>query len=301
MTCLFDELTVHQNNKDKKVFGLVVQGGGMRATYSAGALVTLIEYGFSGVFDHVIGSSAGGMNAAYFVSSDAETAHVYTDDLPNKNFINLLRRDKKVDIDYLVDLVLKHKRPINIENLLKSHSKLHIVVTNAQTGRKEVISNHHKFVEIYEEFRATAALPLLYDKKVAIGDKWYIDGGVADLLPIDIAIKLGCTDIVVIMTQVISSYRFDKQHTRLVKHLISRLAKNQSAAVRKVLPTNERLLKINLRRLTHPIKKTRFYILEPSNEEMLFSLLTIDKLKVAELAALGVKDMDAFLQKPITN
>jgi hypothetical protein len=42
-------------------------------------------------------------------------------------------------------------------------------------------------------------------------------------------------------------------------------------------------------------------VLEPSNEEMLFSLLTIDKSKVAELAALGVKDMDTFLQKSIAN
>jgi predicted patatin/cPLA2 family phospholipase len=300
MPNLYDELTAHKQNSDEKVFGLVVQGGGMRATYSAGALVTLVEYGFSDAFDHVIGSSAGAMNAAYFISADKSAAHIYTDDLSNKNFVDLLRSDKKVDVDYVVDLVLKHKRPINIEKLLKARSQLHIVVTNAQTGRKEVISDHHKFADIYEEFRATAALPLLYDKKIAIGDKWYIDGGVSDLIPVDIAIKLGCTDIVVIMTQQVSSYHFDKQHTRLINHLIRRFASKQTAAVRKILPTNEQALRVNLRRLTHPLKKTRIYLLEPSDEDMLFSLLTINKVKVAALAELGVKDMDTFLQKPIS-
>jgi predicted patatin/cPLA2 family phospholipase len=297
MTSLYDVLSSHKNNKDKKIFGLVVQGGGMRASYSAGALVTLLEYGFGDTFEYVVGSSAGAMNGAYFLASDKEAAHIYTDDLSNKNFVNLLRSEKKVDVDYVVDMVLKHKRPLDIDKLAKSHSKLHIVLTNAKNGKKEVVSNHAKFSEIYEEFRATAAMPILYDKKIKLGNKEYVDGGVADLIPVDVAIKLGCTDILVIMTQQVSSYRFDRHHQRLVKHLIRRFAKQQVGAVRKNLPTNENMLKLNLRHLTRPLKKTRIYLLEPSDEEALISMMTIDKDKVEIFAKLGVEDMDVFLQK----
>lgn len=300
MTNLYDELSAHQlNKKDKRTFGLVLQGGGMRAAYSAGAIAPLVTYGFSNAFEHVIGSSAGAINGAYFIGSDAETLRTYTDDLTNKNFVNLLRRDKKVDIDYLVDLVMKHKRPVNIANLLKARTKLHVVMTDANNGKKVVLSDHHKFVDIYEEFRATAALPFLYDRPVLVGNRWYIDGGVSDLLPIDVAIKLGCTDIVVVMTQQIDNYHFGRKHQRLVKHLIKRFAKNQPLGVRNALPTNERLLQINLRRLRHPLRKIRFYVMEPSENDFLISLATIDKPKVEALAQLGVTDMDAFLFKPL--
>ena len=299
MTTLYDELTAHrQNKRDKRVFGLVMQGGGMRAVYSAATIAPLVSYGLHDAFDHVVGSSAGAINGAYLVSADPETMLTYTNDLTNKNFVNLLRLDKKVDIDYLVDLVLKHKRPITIANLQKAHAKLHTIVTDAKTGKKVVPSDHRQFAEIYEEFRATAALPLLYDKPVLVHGRWYIDGGVSDLLPIDVAIKLGCTDIVVVMTQAIANYRFDKRHSRLVKHLVKHFAKRYPDAVQKTLPTNEKLLHLNLRRLLHPTKRVRFYVLEPSDPEMLVSLATIDKAKVEALAALGVSDMDTFLHKP---
>ena len=297
---MFDELLAHQENKnDKKVFGLVLQGGGMRAVYSAGAIRPLIDYGLQDAFEHVIGSSAGAINGAYLLGADRDTMLTYTDDLTNKNFVNLLRRENKVDIDYLVDLVMQHKRPVDISKLLKTNSKLHIVLTDAKTGKKVVVSDHHKFIEIYEEFRATAALPLLYDKPVLVGGRWYIDGGVSDLVPIDVAVKLGCTDIVVVLTQRLENFRFDRKHTRLVNHLVKRFAKNQSAAVRKILPTDERMLQLNLRTLTRPTRKKRFYLLQPSEENYLISLGTIDKPKVEQLAKLGVTDMDQFLHAPL--
>ena len=271
----------------------------MRASYSCGAMVTLLEYGLTDVFEHVIGSSAGAMNGAYFLSADASAAHIYTDEITNKNFVNLLRRDKRVDIDYIIDLVLKHKRPLNLEKLKRSRSKLHVVVTNARNGRKEVLSDHADFVEIYEELRATAALPLLYGKKIQIKDKYYIDGGVSDLIPLDVAHDLGCTDIVVIMTQQIVNYRFDRRHTRLVNHLIRRYARDEPASIRRILPTNERILKLNLRRLKHPFRSTRIYLIEPSDTTALIALSTIDKPKVEHLVKLGVTDMEVALHKVV--
>jgi predicted patatin/cPLA2 family phospholipase len=296
MTTFFDELKAHQKNKgDGRVFGLVLQGGGMRAVYTAGIIAPLVKYCLSDAFDHVVGSSAGAINGAYLLGADAETMQTYTDDLTNKSFVNLLRNKKKVDIDYLVDLVLKQKRPVNIDNLVKSLTQLHIVMTDAKNGKRIVLSDHHKFVDIYEEFRATAALPLLYDKPVLVNKHWYIDGGVSDLLPVDVAVKLGCTDIVVVMTQQIANYRFDKRHSRLVKHF----AKHQPLAIQSQLPTNEKVLKLNLRRLARPTRGVRFYVLEPSDEKPIISLATIDKPKVESLARLGVKDMDDFLHKTL--
>ena len=300
MPTLFDILESHKKNKrDKRKFGLVIQGGGMRGVYSCGALTTLAEYGFSDTFDHVIGASAGAMNAVYFISNYKQPTQIYSKGATNDNFVNLMRRDKRVDIDYIIDTVLKEKWPINLPALKKAHTELHVIVTNASDGRKEVISDHKDFAEIYEELRASAALPLVYDKKVKLGDKYYVDGAVADSVPVDVALDLGCTDIVVVLTKQLSAFQFDQHHTRLVKHLVRRLARNQSAAVRRKLPTDELLLKVNLRTIRHPLKKTRIYVLEPSNEEIDVSLATIDKPKIKNFAKLGIKDMDKMLHKPI--
>lgn len=269
----------------------------MRAAYSAGAIAPLIEYGFSDTFEHVIGASAGAINGAYFIAADPDTYKTYTDDLTNKKFVNLLRKDKKVDIDYLVDQVIKHKRPIDLDRLRTAHAQLHTVLTNATTGKRHILSDHTTFENIYEEFRATAALPILYDKPVTIDGKEYVDGGISDLLPVDIAIRLGCTDIVVIMTRRIDSYRFDRRHTRLTKRLIKKLAHNQSPRIRDQLPTNERVLRANLRRLAHPTINIHIYVVEPSDESCLISLATTDKPKVEALAALGIHDMDEYLQR----
>ncbi len=131
--------------------------------------------------------------------------------------------------------------------------------------------------------------------KVLVHDRYYIDGAVSDTLPIDVAVELGCTDIVVIMTKNITDYAFGKRHQRLVKHLVKKFAKNQSLRVRHKLPTDERILKLNLERMSKPAKKLRFYILEPSDTELLVGLGSIDRPKIEALGELGVSDMDRLL------
>lgn len=300
VTTLFNELESHrQNIKDRRKFGLVIQGGGMRGVYSGAATLPLVEYGFSQTFDHVIGASAGAINAAYFICGNTDIQDAYVEDLSNKNFVNLLRKDKKVDVDFAIDNVMKEGRPLKLDVLRKTPTKLHIVLTDARNGRKKVVSSHDQFIAIYEELRASSALPLLYNKEILVQGRYYVDGGVADLLPIDVALKLGCTDIVVIMTTQFSKHKFDRRHERLRNHLIKRFARSQSKALRNILPNNEKVLRTNLRRLKHPTRKTRFYVLEPSNEEYLISLGTIDKPKVREFAELGIHDMDAFLNRQI--
>ncbi len=80
MTTLIDALNAHEQNKnDKRTFGLVPPGGGMRASYSAGAVSTLLKYDLNKSFDHIIGVSAGAIHGAYFMANDSETmVNTYT-------------------------------------------------------------------------------------------------------------------------------------------------------------------------------------------------------------------------------
>ena len=299
MSSIIEILKNHKNKKDKRIFGLVVQGGGFRSTYSGSALSVFAHHNLFDSFEHVIGSSGGAVNAAYFISNQTDKLDYEDEDLASKKFVNLFRSEKKIDIDFFVDYVLKEKAPIDLNLLKSAYSNLHIVVTNSKTGRKEVISDHDNFSLIYEEFRATCALPILYDREINIGDQYYVDGSVADLLPIDVAHKLGCTDIFVIMTEQIRNITFDKTHQRLVKHLIRKFARRYPKRLKNMLPTNEHILKSNLRRITRPWRNTNIYVLQPSDEEMLISLATNDKEKLHALSKLGINDAKAFLKSTV--
>jgi predicted patatin/cPLA2 family phospholipase len=188
---------------------LVVQGGGMRGTYSMAALMALEECGLGGAFDHVLGSSAGAINGAYLLGEQAALAvTVYLDDLSNNKFVNFFRLSKIVDIDYLVDDILKGKKALDIPKVRRSLSLLHIFVTDAETGQEVDITNRDEHLDLMEAIRATSALPLLYNRKIRVGLRSYIDGGLVDSLPIQKAIDLGCTDIVVVLTR-LPGYRRD--------------------------------------------------------------------------------------------
>jgi hypothetical protein len=71
---------------------LCVEGGAMRGVVSAGMVSALEDLGLVHAFDAVYGSSAGAINAAYFLAGQAGfgTA-IYSEDINNHQFISMRR------------------------------------------------------------------------------------------------------------------------------------------------------------------------------------------------------------------
>ncbi len=182
--------------------GLVVQGGGMRGIYSMAALMALEECGLGRSFDHVFGSSAGAINGAYMLAGQAKLAvTVYLDDISNRNFVDFFRIRRIVDIDFLVDQVLKKHKALDVQKVMSSASTLHIVLTDYITSEAVVRTNKNTELDLMEALRATAAMPILYNKVISVNGRGYIDGGLRDAVPLRRAIEQGCTDIVVVLTR----------------------------------------------------------------------------------------------------
>lgn len=277
-------------------FSLVVQGGGMRGVYSAGVLACFDNYGLQTHIKSISGSGTGAMNAAYFIANQPGSVNVYTSLLSNKEFINLARPRKKIDIDYMVDVALHQKFPIDVEALKSSPVDLDIVLTEAQTGQKVVLTKHQAFTRIYEEFRATSALPVFYDKKVPLSDGFYIDGEVSDLLPVDVALQHNPTDIIVVMTRPLSYYTRTSIIRPAYKRLMKKAAKYQSAAVRDMLPTNEAILKKNVASIKHgAVNGVQLHLIAP-DKELKVNLASTDSARLESAAESGWKAAEAFLQ-----
>jgi predicted patatin/cPLA2 family phospholipase len=181
--------------------GLVVQGGGMRAVYSMAALAALEEMGFSRCFDHVAGSSAGALNGAYFITGQASYGvETYIHHLTQGPFVNPLRLKKMVDIDYLVDHIGKKARPLDLTTLLSAPTTLHISLTECSDGQTRYVTNRMPDIDLWEAFRASAAMPILYNKSVKVGNGLYVDGSLRARVPIRRVLEHGCRYVVVILT-----------------------------------------------------------------------------------------------------
>jgi predicted patatin/cPLA2 family phospholipase len=183
-----------------QVTGLIVQGGAMRAIYSMAVLCVLEKHRIT--YNHVFGASAGAMNAAYFVAQQSEDGlSAYLNDINVREFINPLRLRRIVNVDYLVDKVFKELKPLHIENITANPTKLHIALTDYETGAPDEITNHDPHINLLEALRASAAAPFFYNRSVAVGGRNYIDGGITRSIPLKHALELGCTEITIILTQ----------------------------------------------------------------------------------------------------
>ncbi|HJQ03768.1 MAG TPA: patatin family protein [Jatrophihabitans sp.] len=279
---------------------LVVQGGGMRGVYSMGALSALEEVGLRESFATVVGSSAGAINAAYLLAGQAHQAvRVYVDELSNKNFINLRRVHKIVDIDYMVDEVLKVTTPLDVEAVRKSPSRLEIILTDAETGGPFVITNRDN-VDIFEAIRATAALPALYDRRIRVGDGYYIDGGVTESLPIMRALNDGAELIITVLTRSLSFRRMEqKAHYRLLGRL---LARRQSSAIKKLIGRADHRFNEAMDLLEEPAslgEKISIYSVYPSDESKLVGRTTFQADRLEACAEMGRQDMLAVLNQEV--
>ena len=186
--------------KDKKKTALIVSGGGMSCGFSAGALFALAkEYNFIKP-DIAIGGSGGAGNLAYFLTGQyTAIKEIWTKHLLDQNFINFKRIKKIMDIDYLVDVLLKKHNPLDIDKIINSSTKFLIPVTNIFTGKIKYFSDYSKY-NIFNILKATKAVPVVYNKNVFINNNFYFDSPMSGSIALNTlkAIEMGAKKIIII-------------------------------------------------------------------------------------------------------
>ena len=281
--------------------GLVVQGGGMRGVYSMGALSCLHEQGLTRVFDVVLGSSAGAINAAYFLAGQADEAvRIYIDQLSNRNFINPWRINRIVDIDVLID-TLRFRTPLQIDTLTSSPTTLHTIVTNAMTAEPESFTNREE-LDFYQVFHATAALPVLYDKEISIRGTPYVDGGTVDGIPVQRAVEVGCRDIIAVLTRQPGFRRYRQNWA--MRTITRAMARRQSRAVKETLGEEDHRYNAAMDLLEGKITipdGLRSWVVSPTDMRNLVGRTTFDRQALERCSAMGYADMSALLSRDISN
>ncbi len=181
--------------------GLILEGGGMRGIFAAGVLDYLLDEGLS--FSNVIGVSAGACHGCSFVSGQRGRAFAtsvdYLDDRDYCSFYSLRKTGDLFGAEFLYHRIPEKLYPIDNEAFRKSGVKFQAVVTNCGTGEAEypVISDMFKDIEWV---RASASLPF-FANMVEIDGGLYMDGGIADSIPLAQMIRQGNEKNVIVLTR----------------------------------------------------------------------------------------------------
>ena len=100
-----------------------------RGRLVAGALVGLADLGLTDAFDVAYGASAGAINLAYFVCGAGERgAQIYARHAASPRFVNPLRLNKILDLDFLFEKVIRAQFPLDLARLRSARCEIKVSV-----------------------------------------------------------------------------------------------------------------------------------------------------------------------------
>ncbi len=210
---------------------LVLCGGGSLGSYEVGVWKYFEEKGIH--FDLVTGTSIGSLIGAMYVSNDFEKCvklwetvtvndvmvngmnigkRVFENMTPAKAlaFVGSYLKNSGADIAPFKDLLARN---VDAKKVKQSNIPLGIVTTSYPSMKQvNKITTNMKEEEILSYLEASAACWPIFPV-LKIGNRKFVDGGFSDNLPIDLAIKMGATQIVAVK---LKAYPQVPQHQELM-------------------------------------------------------------------------------------
>ncbi len=272
--------------------GLILEGGGMRGVYTAGVLDFFIDKEI--VLKNCIGVSAGAVHGCSYVSWQKRRAyHVVVDSIDDKRYAsmeNLIKTGFFFGEDYNLNIVPK-KFPYDYEAYNKSETSFYAAVTNIETGKAEYLKINDMEKEV-NYIWASGSLPLMA-KPVKINGKLYMDGGIADSIPIKASMKMGFKKNIIVLTRD-KDYRKEKTSTvQLVRMRYPKYPKLAETLKNRHIDYNKTIEYIN-----EMEKKGEVFVIRPSIAPDI-GRLEKNKEKLKKLYKLGYEDAKKSYDKMI--
>lgn len=200
--------------------GLVLSGGGSTGAYQMGVMKALQELNIK--CDIVVGTSIGSINGAMYVSNSLDKA----EEMWNKlNFKSVFSEDIKYESQKdEFDVIKKYIKvatkggiePNNLkQNLIENidldkfyNSDIDYGLTTVNFPSLKTLKLTKKEIKREELFDYIIASSTVFPvfKLKNIDNKRYIDGGVRDTMPYDLAIKMGADKLIIVNTSYFFKY-----------------------------------------------------------------------------------------------
>lgn len=181
--------------------GIVLEGGGMRGLYSAGILDVLMENEIWA--DGIVGVSAGAVFGGNYKSKQIGRAIFYNKEVCKDSrygtIRSLIKTGDMFEVEFCYHEIPEKLSPVDHNTYEKNPVEFYVTCTDVNTAE----AVYHKSVTMKESLKwiqASASMPLV-SRPVEIDGKEYLDGGIAESIPIDFFRTKGFDKNIVILTR----------------------------------------------------------------------------------------------------
>ncbi len=199
--------------------GLVFEGGASRTLFSCGVMDALLEENIKA--DYVIGVSAGiAYGVSYASGQIGRNLKVATTYIPDNRYMGLRhmfnpKNRSYYNLDFVFREIPQSLIHFDYDSFAKFDGEIIAVVTNLETGEAEYL-NVPQDASSFQILQASCALPVLFQPE-KINGKLYMDGGIADSIPFQRAIDVGCDKIITVLTREKSYVKHNELTTSIAK------------------------------------------------------------------------------------
>lgn len=174
----------------------------MRGLFTCGVLDVLLESGVS--FDGMIGVSAGAAFGCNFKSWQNGRALrynlAYAKDRRYCSLWSWLTTGNLFGAEFAYHTIADRLDIFDNEAFERNPMEFHLVATDVTTGQAFYKQVEHGGASLYEWLRASSSMPIV-SKTVRIEDREFLDGGIADSIPLRYFQSMGYEKNVVVLTQ----------------------------------------------------------------------------------------------------
>lgn len=300
------------------MYGVALEGGGMKGAYHMGAMKAIFECGYE--IGGYVGTSIGAFNAALLAQEDFDKIYDMWSkgstamglDVKEDKVTKILSKkwDKDV-IKYWTDFFKKaisnkgidnnklktlYDTTIDEEKLRKSKLDYGLV-TVSLTDKKPIYLFKEDIPEglISTYVLLSSNLPVFKQSKFLDDEKTYIDGGFLDNCPITLLKEKGYKDIIEIRTKALGVYKkIDRKNLNIITITASKDLGGILLSDNKTVNNNIKMGYFDALRVLKGYIGDKFYVVPTENERVFNMLLNIkdkDILNIANKVKIpGVKD-----------
>ena len=220
---------------------LILEGGGMRGTFTSGVLDNLLDKGID--FPLTVGVSAGACNGLSYMSKQSGRARRSNIDLYDEyRYVGLkylFTQRNIMDFKLLFETFPNEICPYDYDAFFAREERFVMVTTNCLTGEACYMEEKTSPERVIEIVKASSSLPFAAPM-VTIDEIPMLDGGIADSIPVQYAMNQGFKKFVIVLTRN-KGYRKEEKNNPFVKLFYRKYPKLQEAINQRAANYNKTL------------------------------------------------------------
>ena len=228
--------------------GLIMEGGAMRGLFTCGVIDVFMEEQIE--FDGAVGISAGAVFGCNYKSRQIGRPRRYNErfcrDKRYGTVHSLLTSGDLFNVDFCYRLVPEVLDVFDIKAYRENPMKFYVGATDLETGKAVFHDCQLGDGEDTQWMRASASMPLV-SRPVEINGRKYLDGGIADSIPLAFMESQGYNRNVVILTQPAGFVKTPNKAVPAMKLLMKQYPNAVDAMEKRHLVYNEQVRQVEAR------------------------------------------------------